>query len=104
MAHQLGGLAAIKIIRHPGREQRLVAQQVLAAGGAEVERLQRLVKLQAGRPDRLELRPLLRRQRPGMRRELPRLGLEQRLGVEGGTDRGVGQVGHDEGKAAGLKI
>jgi hypothetical protein len=79
MGHELGRLAAIEVIRHPRREQRLVAQEIFPRGGAQVERFQRLVKFEAGRSDRAELFHLIRRQWPRLRRELPRLVLEERL-------------------------
>ncbi len=84
MRDQPRRLSAIEIIRHPRREQRLVAEQILPRDRAQVERgpglepgprdlprdraqverLERLVKLHARRADRLELGELLRRERP----------------------------------------
>ena len=66
MRDEGGRLAAVEVIGHPRREERLVAEQIFSGHGSQIERLQRLVKLQTRRADGLKLRDLLRRQRPGL--------------------------------------
>ena len=77
-----GWLPAVEVLGDPGREQRLVAQEVATADGAQVEGLERLVEFEAGRADGGQFFGLLRRDGPGRRRQLPGLRLKQRLGVE----------------------
>jgi len=91
---QRGGLAPVKITGHPGRQQGLVAQKVFPRRRAEIERFQRLVEFEAGGSNGLELRHFLRAERPCLRRELPRLRLEEGLGRHGGLEGFVGQPGH----------
>ena len=55
MLDERRGLAAVQVVGDPRRQERLVAEQVLARGRPQVKGLQRLVKLQARRPDRLQL-------------------------------------------------
>ena len=90
------GLAAVEVVGDPRREQGLVAQKIFSGGGAQVEILERLVKLEAGDADGFELRDLLRGERPCLGRKLPGLVLKQRLRGERGAEVFVGQVGHDE--------
>ena len=93
---EMRGLAAVEVVGDPRREQGLVAQEIFSGGGAQVEILERLVKLEAGNADGFELRDLLGRKRPRLGRKLPSLVLKQRLRSERGAEVFVGQVGHDE--------
>ena len=97
MGDERGGFAAVEVVGDPRREQRLVAKEVLAHRGTQVERLERLVEFEAGGADGLKLRDLLGRQRPRIGRELPRLVLEQRLRGERGANLLKRQVGHGGG-------
>ena len=94
MGDQVRGLAAVEVVGDPRSEQRLVAQQILPGGGAQVEIFQRLVKFEARTADSFKLRDLLDRERPRLGRELPSFVLEQRLGGERGAEVFEGQVGH----------
>jgi len=90
--HEFARFAAVEVVGHPRGEQRFVAEQVFARDRAEIERFERLVKLETGRADGLQPGHLVRRQRPRFRREPPALRLEERLGRQRGADGFVGEA------------
>ena len=93
---EMRGLAAVEVVGDPRREQGLVAQEFFSGGRAQVEIFECLVELEASDTDGLELRHLLRGERPRLGGELPGLVLKQRLRGERGAEVFVGQVGHNE--------
>ena len=94
MGDQVGGFTAVKVVGDPGREERFVAEEVFAGGGAQVESLEGVVKFEARAADGFELGELFGREGPGFWGELPGLILEQRLRGERRAEVFVGQIGH----------
>ncbi|HOY55465.1 MAG TPA: hypothetical protein PL015_12405 [Opitutaceae bacterium] len=91
MRHQLPWLSPVQILGNPRRLKRFVPQKVLPRRRPQVKRLQRLVKGQTRRADRLQFRDLAVRQWPGFGSELPGFRLKKRLGPKGTLDLIVGK-------------